>query len=900
MNNNYNKEEKEMRQLIVNMLSSDIQNKQKTEKIINDLADQNFQKIIKICNKLAQNENEDINIRYYSLILLNILISSENGKKYNQINENIKEEIRSSCLALLGNQSDLIRQYSCMVVSSLGQISKNINQKEWPDLIPLLCNGCNSNENKFKLSAIKTLNMIWEKLPNEKDAFTPEELCLMEVSLIKIMNSPPNSEIALESINAYKTFINYISNKLNNLEYLKNTLKLLLKFCNINNNNIYSIDVAKSAIHCITEITKISYEYLDNFIENLFQFFGLLCIGKDEILAIQSYIYFTELSLEEIERKKIDESINEKGLNNKNYIQNNWKLLFNCIQNSIQNYQNNKNNLSEYGDYTRYKALSPLLNNISQLCNENIINEIYNYAFQRMKESDPLIINSGVFILSSTLETIHEYLIIRNISNIIPSLCKFLTLNCHILNNTVGDCLEKICEKFGNLIIGDKSLFIKTSFLLIQLLISQQLKNKPKIYICLCIYNLCNHIKSSSLTHLGLLSPYLNNLLFILDTLAYLPISYDHNSNLAYFSFLTISKLLNISSKNDKLVLQNYFQKLYQRFIEAKDISNFNNGDNNEKQKQFQDFLCICLNEYCNEGNNNANLSPEHIINFFQIIENYFELRKEIFENGLISLSSLIELFIKIKNEKNEKELNYMIDKTIDYIINIITHYKDIQSIKNALDCLSKIIHTIGNKMEKYIIKILNIFEKIILEKEVNKEILGKILIIYSDFFSYENNIIWNYLKIGLTCMQKVINECKKEYEICMMTKLGIDNLKIFVELNDNLMEFIGEILYKISSEKQNLKDFFEKYINDIIQYINKMFNNKLFKHLDDYVLSCLSALIDIIVLYKKKAANMIENSSIENLYEFAENTKDNKIISIKNDLQDRIYMTKHSSLNSF
>ena len=894
MNNDYTKEENELLLLFVNMLSSEIPNKQETEKMIKDFAENNFEKAIIICNKFAKNENEDINIRYYSLIMFNILISNDNGKKFNNINTDIQKEIRESCLALLGNHSKLIRQYSCMVVSSLGQISKSINQKEWPDLIPLLCNGCNSTENEFKLSAIKTLNMIWEKMPNGRVSFIPEDLCLMEVSLIKVMNSPPNSEIALESIKAYKTFINYISNKFNNLEYLKNTLKLLLKFFSIN--NINTIEVAENAIHCITEITKISYEYLDIFIEHLFKVFGLLCKGNNEILAIQSYIFFTELALEEIERKKFDEGAKEKGFNNKNYIQNNWKLLFNCIQNTIENYHNDKNNLNEGGEYTRFKSLSPLLYNISQLCNENIIKEIYNYAFQKMKESDPLVINSGAYIFNSTLETINEHLIISNLSDIIPSLCRLLTINCHLLNCTVSDCLEKITERYGNIIIGDKSLFIKTSFLLSQLLMSQQLKNKPKIHICLSIYNLCNHIKSLSLKELGLFSPYLNDLLNILDTLAYLPISYEHNSNLSYVCFLTISKLLEISNKNDEKILQNYIQKLYNRFNEAKDNSNFNDK---EKQTQFQDYLCLCLNDYCKEGNNNANLLPEHAIYFFRMIEDFIVQRKEIFENGLCSLSYLISLFSKLKNDKNENEFNCMIEKTMEHIITIITQNEDIPSIINSLGCLNIIIPAIEKKIEKYINKIINMFKEIILKNEVHIKILGKILITYSVLFSNENNIIWNHLNLGLTCMQKVLEECKNEYEICLEKKVEKDNLRLYVELNDNLMRFIEELVYKISSKKQNLKELFEKYINDIIQYINKTFSNRIFKPLDDYVISCLNILIDIISLYNKKAVNLIDNNSINNLYFFAVDTKDNTIISFKKDLQDSIEAVNQNNMNN-
>ena len=190
-------------------------------------------------------------------------------------------------------------------------------------------------------------------------------------------------------------------------------------------------------------------------------------------------------------------------------------------------------------------------------------------------------------------------------------------------------------------------------------------------------------------------------------------------------------------------------------------------------------------------------------------------------------------------------------------------------------------------------------FKEIILKNEVHIKILGKILITYSVLFSNENNIIWNHLNLGLTCMQKVLEECKNEYEICLEKKVEKDNLRLYVELNDNLMRFIEELVYKISSKKQNLKELFEKYINDIIQYINKTFSNRIFKPLDDYVISCLNILIDIISLYNKKAVNLIDNNSINNLYFFAVDTKDNTIISFKKDLQDSIEAVNQNNMNN-
>ena len=891
---NYSNEEKEILVLISNMINSDIPNKAKTEKTIMKLAEKNYEKIIYICNKFALNEKEKLEIRYYSLILLNNLINKEKGKNYNLISEKIKEELRANCLGLLGNKEPLIRQFSSIVVSSLGKITKTVNQNEWPDLIPLLCDGCDSKNKIYKLSAIKTLKMIWEYFPNGKDAFTMNEVNRMETSLIKMLSSPLDSEIALEALKAYKTFINYISDKFVFSDYLKNTFKLILHFCKKNNNN--TIQVATNAIHCVIEIIKSAYIHMDPLVSELFKFFGQLCIGNDEELAIQSYIFFTEVSLEEIERKKEDEEENEKGINYKNYIEKNWNILFFCIKDTVKNYQNNKDNINENGEYTRYKALSNLLYNISLLCNENIVEEIYKYSFQKMNETDVIVVNSGVFIFTSILDSNHNHLIIQNLSKIIPHLCKFLTVNCILLNTTVGECLEKICEKYGGLIIGDKSLFVSTSFLLAKLLTMVNLKNKIKINLCLCICDLCNHIKSSSLQHLGLFSPYLNDLLTLLDSISYKPTSYEHNYNLSYYSFSAILNLLDISNSSDKLALQNYFQILYQRLTEAKDISNFKG--NKEKQYLFQDYLCLCLNKYCNEGNNNASLETTHIIYFFKIIENFFELRKEIFESGLLSLAGLIIVFSKIKKEENENDFLYMIDITIKYILTNISKYNDIESLNTFFYCLRQIIQSCGEKIEKNVKKIVETMENIGAFQVKNIKVIGKIIMVYSDLISNENKVIWNYFNNSLTWLANLIKESINEYDTFMTSKMGYENFCSFIDINDSIIEFLEEILHKILLEKQELKIVLINYEAKIMEYFNKIFNNGEFVPQNEFIVSSINCLIDLIDLYDQKIINLIERNSLNNLYNFAENSKDDSIIEKKDFLNQKITSIKNRSIN--
>lgn len=82
--------------------------------------------------------------------------------------------------------------------------------------------------------------------------------------------------------------------------------------------------------------------------------------------------------------------------------------------------------------------------------------------------------------------------------------------------------------------------------------------------------------------------------------------------------------------------------------------------------------------------------------------------------------------------------------------------------------------------MENKVQEIIQIFEKIILSSEQNLEILGKILLIFSDFLSKENNAIWNYLEIGLNCMKKLIDVCIKEHDNYMLSHFNYDNFRIY------------------------------------------------------------------------------------------------------------------------
>ena len=231
------------------MFSTNNEERKISENNIQSWLAQSYPQILIACNKFIICEDLAQNIREYSCYLLSLCTSPEHYQDWQKINLDLKTSIQSNSLGLLGNKNSAIRQQACILVTSIFSIS--VRDQGWADLIKILCNACNTNGIEFKISAVKTLGMIWEKLP--KEPFSSEELILMENTILTLLSKPENSNLTEICLDAYQYFIIYIKNKFADITYIENSLKLIISYCNCLN-NINTPKVAKLAIHRITQI----------------------------------------------------------------------------------------------------------------------------------------------------------------------------------------------------------------------------------------------------------------------------------------------------------------------------------------------------------------------------------------------------------------------------------------------------------------------------------------------------------------------------------------------------------------------------------------------------------------------------------------------------------------------
>ena len=745
-------------------------------------------------------------------------------------------------------------------MASIERIS--VKEKEWPNLIMTLCNACDSNEIEFKLSSIKTLGLIWDSI--SKDNFTESELVLMENTIIKILLSPSSSlELSYESIKAYQNFMKYISNRFSDKDYLQNTLKMMTTFCDVKK---YNIDIGICALHLISDIIVIAYEYMDTMIDNIIEFIGILCNGENEQIAVQGYIVLIDLGQEE-ERRINNDIIYNKYLN----------LCWNNIWKIIQGTLNSGINISnEDSEFNKCQAVSLLLLYISKICDDKMINDIFLYISENLKSQNISNINSAVFIFGSILESNLRLQLKKVLFILLPKICEYFGVQDKELNLCLSWCIGEICINFGEYIVKNSNLSKILLSTIIFCLKSNDISLKVKEYLCKALFSLTEVVKGKEISNLGVFSPFLLEFLVTLDLLAYMP--YEE-SNLSRYCFIAISGLIKCSPEFDGKILEMFLDKLYERFNEACDEKKFKNR---EIQEQIQSFLCIILQSFCT-GENKAKLTYQKIEQFFSKIEEFF-IKRGIFEEGLEALAKLSLLI-------SNKEFSKLLKTIMEHIFSCFKEYQDFSNCKSALLCLIDLIHTSNENFIPYIPKLLEYFQDITKKPDANKELFTFFLIIYAELFEFVGEGIWQYVQVPLEYMNYVLKFCIESFDKYLSEGTEKEEMQYYYTLNNNVMDLISNILKRISKETNERKQAFYQYAVYIIQYMNFIFQKDNFIPDNDYILLCIGALLDIIDLYKNydngNILNLIDNNMKQKISKLAEDTKDPEIINLNKALQN-------------
>ena len=867
----FTNEEKLFLEAISKMFSNNNEERKASEKNIQTWLQETYLQVLLSCNKFIVSEELPTNLRQYSCYLITLCTSISHYQDWQNINLEVKKSVQANALGLLGNKNPSIRQHACIMVTSIFEIS--VRDQGWPDLINILCGACNNDNIDFKIAAINTLGMIWEKLP--KEPFSLDELALMENTLFNLLSQPKNEELALKCLNAFKYFVLYIKDKLTDLKYLEQTLMLVIKYCN-SINNINTTEVVTKAVHLITQIILLAYDYAEGHFKNISEFFIQLAKGNDEELAVQAIIFFIEVSDDEINRRN-------NNFSYRKYIPSIWDILWGCIQYIL--------NMGKKGDddsYSRYDAVKSLITNLSILCDESVITDIFKYMAEKLNDSDPLKISSAIDAFGSLMETVHVQIIESVIPDSIDKMSNLFAKNNEQLSITLSWCFKRICTFHAFLVLENKNIFSFLITTVINLLKEPSISNKIKMNLCEIIYALASYIFNHGIQSWNSFSPFLQELLIILEGLAYSDKSYDANNNLSEKCFIAISALIECSHDKDKMLISLFMEQIYVRLGQAQDISKFNG--NKDKIMFFQSMLCLLVQSLCkNSIHNLIQLDNKKIEEYFNIIENYFKMRSSVFEEGFMALSGLITLI-------SDNQVENLLERIMVYIKYALTNYIDDQNCSTACISLLDLIHASKEKFYPYINEIYPLLNNIKKAEDAKKNILSLIIVVYSDMFTYIGDKIWDYHDEPMNYMTQILDFSKENNEKYLNNKIDPDEYNYFIKLNENVVDFIESVSGYLKDRDEIKTEEFKNYMPDIIEYLSIMMQNQMFNPSNDYLHSSLTFLCYFAQIYKKYLFKRIDDYTLQRIFQFANNSEDDNIIHLKDYLQNLIYAIKMQS----
>ena len=875
----FTNEENLFLEAISKMFSNNNEERTASEKNIQTWLQETYLQVLISCNKFIVCEQLPSHIREYSCYLLQVCTGSEHYEDWQKINSDLKSSVQINSLGLLGDKNSGIRTHACILVTSIYSIS--VRDQGWNDLIRVLCTACGDENIDFKISAIKTLGMIWEKLP--KEPFSLNEMQMMENTIINLLGKPYNEELAIICLEAYQYFMMYIKEKFTDVNYLENTLKLLINYCNAKN-NINTTVVIKSSIHRITEIILLAYDYVEKHFRNISEFFIQLAEGQDEFIAWQALIFFIEVCQDEINRR-------DNGYSYRKYISSIWDILWSCIQFIL-----NMGKKETQEDYCRYDTVNYLLVNLSILCDESIIDDIFSYMgaiLQSNNENNKndennhiMKINSAIYAFGSLMETIH----VKKIESVIPDsinlMTNLFTKNNEKLSKTLSWCFSVICSNHQRFILESSNLFQFLITTILQLLKEQSLSNSIKMHLCQTIFALASYIYDHNIQSYNLFSPYLQDLLITLEALAYLPNSFIIEDNLTEKCFIALASLIECSHEKDKLLISYFMEKILIRLKEAQDITKFNG--NKEKQHFYQSLLSLCVQSLSkNSVFNLIQLSNAKIGEYFDIIESYFKMRGSVFEEGFLALSGLITLI-------SDNQVDQYVQRLMVYIYYALNNYTDYNNCSNACLSLLDIIRASKEKFVPYIKDLITAFNNIIKAQDVKKNIFSLIIVVYSDLFNYIDEQIWIYCEEPFNFMNQIMEYTKQNKDNFLGNKkIDADEFDYFIKLNEGLVDFIESVAAHLKISDENKQEVFKNYMPDIIEYLSVMMEDQMFNPSNDFLNSCLCFLSDFGEIYKKYLFKRINDYTLQRIFQFANNSDNDNIIHLKDILQNLIYTIK-------
>ena len=780
---NYNPDELSI--YLENGLNPDQNIRKQAEDKITQLSKIDFGKfLIELSKKLSTEQEKKVVRQMSATIIKNLIAKEDYLENYFNLNEETKTVIKNNILSTLASGDIDIRKAAALTVAGICRVE--IPKKQWLNIFNILSRTAQNEDINIQLSSLTCLEYIYEEI-KQSDLPVDTVANLLNTYYSLLTNTDLKDEICYSALKSILKFLPFIKDFIKNVESELRFYDLIEKYIRNKNKNIREV-----AIKIFIQIAVLYYNSLENYIDKIFNFSKQIIeedVESNKILCMEIWIaigYEEDYRLNTINQIKKQSA----GLLQKYHIQ----LSELCLKFIVTDDYYNE-------EYTISNASFFLLSAMSRVCQKEFLKNMIDYISSSMNSQNQLekIKYSGLNVFRAIINTKYKedfYPIVKDSLGMVSQILLENNYPAHF-KKLCAFILKSITKNFGEELVTDLIYFNKMIELFLSLF-----KNSSKEVLFILIMALHNLIKAISWNpgdQTNVLSkhmqPVCEQMIQISQNINY----YDTEHNVVCISFLLIGTLGERAGLDINNYMTNVFKGLIEMYSKTLKVSEF---PSLEVAYNYQSFIASSLTGFLTTGM----ATPELCGNLLEIIINSFELRKEVYEEGITLFGSICQF--------TKGNFNAVMDKISPYLIKGLKSTDTPSLCRVSVLCLSDIFQGLGEN-NKYVGDYLPLIMNILSNNSIDRNLKPFCFNIISDLFMYCQKEVFNFFDQIMT----IIGQAMEATKVTLPDDTDIDTINNFIDLREHLLENVTCIFSAIK-DIQKTKEFIP-YVKVIVEYIH-------------------------------------------------------------------------------
>ncbi|KAJ4779228.1 Importin subunit beta-1 [Rhynchospora pubera] len=295
----------EITQALLAAQSPDTQTRTAAEASLKQFQEQNLpQFLLSLSVELSNEQKPPESRRLAGIILKNSLDAKDSARKeyltqqWVSVDPSIKFQIKESLLRTLGSSAAEARHTSSQVIAKVASIE--IPRKEWQDLIgKLLGNVTQTFAPGFlKQATLEALGYVCEEVAPQ-DLEQDQVNAILTAVVQGMTSAEPNSDVRLAAIRALYNALDFAQQNFENQVERNFIMKVVCETAVSKE----SAEIRQAAFECLVAIASIYYDYLEPYMQTLFNLTAEAVRGDEEQVALQAIEFWSTLAEEEMERQ---------------------------------------------------------------------------------------------------------------------------------------------------------------------------------------------------------------------------------------------------------------------------------------------------------------------------------------------------------------------------------------------------------------------------------------------------------------------------------------------------------------------------------------------------------------------------------------------------------------------